>query len=133
MSNDVTEVKQEQAAELAVAEPTHGGPFYTPRVDIRESADELTLVADMPGVEADGVDINLENGELTLHGRVNPRHAGIGSLYSEYGIGDFHRAFRLSSEIDSARITANVKNGVLTVHLPKSDAAKPRKIEVHAG
>jgi len=132
MASDLNAPKQTQPTEAAPAEMTRGGPLFTPRVDITENEHQLTLIADMPGVEAGGVEIQFNNGELSLHGKVEPRHVGFPSLYSEYGVGDFHRIFRIGQEIDSTKIAAELKNGVLTVYLPKSEAVKPRKIEVLA-
>ena len=126
-------VKQPAHPDLATAEPTHGGAAFTPRVDILESDDELTLLADMPGVALDGVEINFENGELTLHGRVSARTAEGQPIYQEYEIGDFHRVFKIGSSINSSQISAQISDGVLSVHLPKADAIKPRKIHVTAG
>jgi len=104
--------------------------YYTPRVDIVESEDELTLFADMPGVRPEDVDIQLDNGELTLHGRCAPRPQGANCLVAEYGVGDFHRSFALGEAVDAGKITAELKQGVLTVHLPRSEAVKPKKITV---
>ena len=122
-------VKKEGSAESAVAERTRSGLTYTPRVDIAENADELTLFVDLPGVHPDGLDIRFQNGELSIHGKVEPRYQGE-YLYCEYGIGDFYRAFTISETIDAEHIGAELKNGVLTVHLPKSEAAKPKRITV---
>jgi HSP20 family protein len=124
--------KRESGTEVASAERTRGGPTYTPRVDIWESADELTLFADVPGVQPDGLDIRFENGELSIHGKVETRHEGD-YLYSEYGVGDFYRAFTIGEVVAGEHINAELKNGVLIVHLPKSEAVKPKRIEVKAG
>ncbi len=113
----------------AAAEGTHG-MLFTPRVDILETPDELLLCADMPGVRPADVDIRFENGELSLHGRCQPRQEQAGYLLNEYGVGDFYRAFSINETVDSDKITAELKNGVLTVHLPRSEAVKPRKIAV---
>ena len=126
-------VKQPAQADVAASEPTHGGAVFTPQVDILEFEDELTLQADMPGVELEGVDIHFENGELTLHGRVAPRDEGVQLMYREYDVGDFHRSFKIGSSIDSAKIAAQLADGVLTVHLPKNESVKPRKIQVTSG
>jgi HSP20 family molecular chaperone IbpA len=100
-------------------------------VDIVERADELTVHADMPGVESDDIDINFENGMLTIHGKVKQRQPeNTDFLLSEYGIGDFCRTFRVSEAIDSQGITAEYADGVLVLHLPKTEAVKPRKIAV---
>ncbi len=125
--------KKPAQADVATAEPMHGGPVFTPRVDIFESEDELTLQADMPGVDLDGIDIRFEHGELTLHGRVSPRDEGVQLMYQEYDVGDFHRSFKIGSWIDASKIAAQLADGILSVHLPKSDAAKPRRIQVSAG
>src|SRR5665213_3536856 len=112
----------------ARAERTRGGQAYRPHVDILESKDELVLVADMPGVKHDNIDINFEEHVLTIQGRVEPRYGErVDFLLYEYGVGDFYRTFRLSEEIDSTKIHAEHANGVLTVHLPKSEKTKPRK------
>ena len=87
----------------------------------------------MPGVSAGDVDIRFENGELSIHGKVKPRQAeSIRFLVSEYGLGDFYRTFRISEAIDPERITAEYRDGVLVLHLPKVEKAKPRKIAVKA-
>jgi HSP20 family molecular chaperone IbpA len=121
--------KQEQT-DVTAAERTRGGITYTPRIDIWESDDELVLFADMPGVDADNLDIQFENRELRIHGKVTPRHGSIDFLYGEYGIGDFYRTFTIGESIDADKISAELKAGVLTLHLPKTEAVKPRRIEV---
>lgn len=103
---------------------------YTPRVDILESENELVLIADLPGVKPGDVDIRFENGELSLHGHCPPRQNGVDYLLGEYGVGDFYRAFTISTDVDADRIAAELKNGVLTVHLPKSEKIKPKRIAV---
>jgi len=115
-------------------ERTRTGNLYRPLVDILEDKDELILVADLPGTRGDSIDINFEDGVLTIQGQVEPRyHPDQQFLLVEYGLGDFYRTFRVSEQIDSSRIHAQYADGVLTVHLPKVEAAKPRKIEVRAG
>ena len=122
---------EKRTARPMAAEPTHSGQVYMPAVDILERADELMIVADMPGVDAKTIDIRFENGMLTIHGRVNERtSANERVLMREYGVGDFRRAFEIGELIDSQRISAEYANGVLTLHLPKVAAARPRKIEV---
>jgi HSP20 family molecular chaperone IbpA len=116
------------------AEHTRTGPVYRPNVDILELPNELLVHADVPGLSGEDIDINFEDGALTLHGRVNSRQSdGTEFLSREYGVGDFYRTFRVSEEIDPAKITAECRDGVLTLHLPKSEAAKPRKIQVQTG
>lgn len=113
-------------------ERTHEGVLYTPRFDILENQDELVLFGDLPGVTKDALDVRFEKNELTIYGRVAPRQENAQCLYGEYGVGDFYRVFAVGEAIDSAGISAELKNGVLTVHLPKSEAVKPRRIEVKA-
>ena len=115
-----------------VAEETRQGPVYTPHVDIYEVEDELVLQADMPGVTGSEIDIRFEDGMLTVHGPVKPRHGEkTRFLAREYGVGDFRRTFKVTEMVDASRITAEYTAGVLTLHLPKVEAAKPRKISVN--
>ena len=124
--------KREQQNELATPERTRGGVAFTPRVDIVETADELLLYADLPGVRSEDLDVRFENGELILYGKCCVRNENANFLLTEYSVGDFYRAFSIGETIDSSRIDANLKNGVLTVHLPKTEKAKPKRIAVKA-
>jgi HSP20 family protein len=125
-------ITQNQAKDRseARAEATRGGVFFTPRVDIVETDSELTLFAEVPGVRPEDVDLRYEKGELLLHGRVQLRHDRQGMLLQEYEEGDFYRAFNISESIDASRISAECKNGLLTVHLPKVESVRPRQISV---
>ena len=116
--------------ENARPELTRGGLHFTPRGDICETDNELTLFAEVPGARPEDVDLHYEQGELTLRARVPPRAEGKRVLLQEYEEGDFYRAFNIHESIDASRISAECKNGVLTVHLPKAEAAKPRQISV---
>jgi len=89
-------------------------------------------VADMPGAGAGDVDVHYENGQLSIHGKVDPRQdeSNTNYLLHEYGVGDFHRTFQVGEGIDAARIAADMRNGVLTLHLPKAQEVLPRRIEV---
>lgn len=121
--------REKQTGEVTRPEDTYQAT-YVPRFDIWEGDDELRLYGDLPGVASGDVDIRFENNELTIHGKVSRRHEGIDFSYGEYGIGDFHRTFRIGESIDTDKISAEMNQGVLTVHLPKSEKAKPRRIEV---
>lgn len=126
-----TEATVKRPAEAARGEPTRAASYYRPNVDIVERQGELLIVADMPGVTADQLDIQLEDGVLTIHGRVPPRQADAPRfLLQEYGVGDFYRTFQVGEQVDAGRISAQYAEGVLTLHLPKVEAAKPRKINV---
>jgi HSP20 family protein len=116
----------------ARAEATRGGFFFTPRVDIVETEGELTLFAEVPGVRPEDVDLRYEKGELVLHARVKPCVNRQGLLLQEYEEGDFYRAFNISESIDASRISAECKNGLLTVHLPKAESVRPRQITVRS-
>ena len=101
-----------------------------PRVDILETDQAVVLLADLPGVKPSDVDVRFENGELTIHGRRTPSHAGKRRVLWEYEPAHYHREFRMSADVAGDRIEAELKNGVLTVRLPKAEAAKPRRIAV---
>ncbi|WP_442506005.1 Hsp20/alpha crystallin family protein [Novipirellula sp. SH528] len=104
---------------------------YVPRFDIWEGEEELLLYGDLPGVSVEDLDIRFENRELTIHGKVAARHEGE-FLIGEYGTGDFHRTFTVGESIDAEKISAEMKHGVLTLTLPKSEKVKPRRIKVQA-
>jgi len=124
-------------AEQVINEPDTGAAdnadasvVARPRVDILETEQEVLLLADLPGVQPNDVDIRFENGELTIHGRRTPSHVGKRRALWEYEPTHYHRAFRLNEDVAADRIEAELKNGVLRVRLPKAEAAKPRRIAV---
>jgi HSP20 family protein len=106
------------------------GSVSRPACDILETADELLLLADMPGVKSDDVDVRFENGELTIHGRRSNIRSDRRAILSEYEATHTHRTFRVTQDVAAERIHAELKNGLLTVHIPKAESAKPRKIAV---
>ncbi len=120
--------------EVTNPEQTRGGVFFTPLVDIYENDKELTLYADLPGVRPEDLSLRYEQGELVLHAKVRSRYQENerGFLLSEYEVGDFYRAFAIHESIDAGKISAEFKNGVLAVHLPKMAEAQPRQIAVQA-
>ena len=113
-------------------EAIKGGRFYRPYVDIIEKDNEYLVRADLPGTRADQIDVSYEQGLLTLHARVDQRQdpQKTNYLLREYGVGDFYRAFRIGEGIDAAGISAEYHDGVLTLHLPKAEEARPKKIQV---
>jgi len=134
MADNGSNVANKERAEVARPEATRGGGVYfTPRVDIFENDKELTLYAEVPGVRAEDADLHYEKGELLLHARVKPRHGQQPMLLQEYDEGDFYRAFSIHESIDAGKISAECKNGVLVVHLPKVEAVRPRQIQVKGG
>jgi HSP20 family molecular chaperone IbpA len=107
--------------------------YFVPATDIYETADELVLVADLPGVKADGLDVTLEDNILVI--RAKPREepkAGGDVLLQEFAAGECYRAFQLPADFDTTKVQATLKQGVLTLRLPKSERLKPRRIEVKA-
>ena len=128
-----TTVTKPTAQETASAERTRSGCCYRPNVDILEQDDELLVLADMPGAKSDTIDVNFEDGTLEIHAAVTPRQGdGQTCLLREYGVGDYYRSFQVSEAIDAGKISAEYADGVLTLHLPKTEAVKPRKIAVSA-
>lgn len=119
---------QQQAGEVTTPESTYQ-TTYVPRFDIWEGDDEFVMYGDLPGVTPENLDIRFENGELCVHGKVCSRHE-CEFIHGEYGIGDFYRTFSINEAIDAEKISAEMQNGVLILHLPKSEKARPRRIEV---
>jgi len=103
--------------------------MLTPPVDIFEIEDGLAVVVDLPGVDKEHVEINVDNNVLTIKGTLQYEEHGE-ALYSEFELRSFYRQFELSDEIDQEKIRADMKNGVLTIRLPKAEKAKPRRIKV---
>jgi HSP20 family protein len=121
------------AEEVSQAEHTRAGTYYRPNVDILERPDELVVLADIPGATGEDVDIHFEDGTLSLLAKVKPRQPDQTDFpVREYGVGDYYRTFRVSEAIDPSKIAAEYADGVLTLHLPKAEAARPRKIQVKA-
>jgi len=110
--------------------PETRGVTVTPQVDILEREDELVLHADLPGVAPGDVDVRFENGELTVHGKRSPLNAGKPREGAEPEVTNYFRSFRVSEQIAADKIEAGLRNGVLTLRLPKVEAVKPRRIAV---
>jgi HSP20 family molecular chaperone IbpA len=120
--------KQEVAG---TAEQTRPGPVFIPPVDIFENENAITLLADMPGVAPDDVNIDVRENTLTLAGEIKPfENADESDILIEYDIGQYYRQFTLPELVDQDKIDAQLKDGVLTLVLPKAEAAKPKKIEI---
>jgi HSP20 family protein len=103
----------------------------SPRVDVYENANELLVLADVPGATKDKVTVHIDKGQLTLEARREPALRGT-ALESEYRAVDYHRVFAVPQGIDASKIEATLNAGVLKVRLPKSEALKPRRIEIKA-
>jgi HSP20 family molecular chaperone IbpA len=128
------ELEPRTKQELTGAETTRPGRTYSPTVDIFETDDAITVLADMPGVRADGLSIDLHEDILTIDGRVANDVEGNDErvLMREYATGGYRREFRVTNLIDRDRIDASLRDGVLKLVLPKAEAARPRRIEVRA-
>ncbi|GBC62349.1 heat-shock protein Hsp20 [Desulfonema ishimotonii] len=115
-------------------EPTKPGPAFVPAVDIFETDSGITLIADMPGVKAEDLDIDLREDVLTLSGAVlPPEEPAEQEVFREYNTGTYFRQFSLSEVIDQEKIDAQLRDGILRLTLPKMEKATPRKIKVSAG
>jgi len=126
-------VKEKQAV-ATPAEQTKPGPVFTPSVDIFETEKAITLMADMPGVKAEDLNVDLRDDTLTLTGEVNPSVKTPGEkVYQEYETGRYYRQFSLSEVIAQEKIDAQLQDGVLRLTLPKVEKATPRRIEVKVG
>ncbi len=130
-------------AQPQAANPSQGNPnprrpqpvaqpvTQTPPIDIHEEPEGLVLEADLPGVSEDLVTVQIEENVLTLHARNKSRlPEGVRALHEEFAVADFHRSFILSDEVDRDRISAELKNGVLRLVLPKAERVKTRRIEI---
>ncbi|MGD2039193.1 MAG: Hsp20/alpha crystallin family protein [Anaerolineae bacterium] len=130
---EVQDTEKQEVEEMG-AERTRDRLAFVPRVDIYETDEAIHVVADMPGVDENSLDIMLEKSVLTINGYVEPVKPEDHTLaHAEYRVGDYERAFTLSDQIDQEKIEATVKDGVLRLVLPKITEARQRKIPITAG
>jgi HSP20 family protein len=122
-----TNVRAAGEKTLATREDTR---YIAPPVDIYETHDAIVVVADLPGVNSDDVDVRIEDGILTIKGKAD-YDPPAELLRGEFTLQGYFRQFQLSDEVDQSRISAESKNGVLTIHLPKAEKSKPRQIKVN--
>lgn len=125
----MTTGKDVATRETTMPDSQHEVYTVTPLVDIYENEDEILLYADMPGVEKEKVRINIDNGKLSLSG-VRTIAASGAAAWSEFGDVEFQRTFSVPQSIDVNKVNAELKDGVLKLHLPKAETAKPRQIEI---
>jgi len=134
MTDKTLDVEKQEITSTEDTERTRECRCFTPRADIYEVDDQIVIVADVPGADEKSIELSLEKNILTLNAYVDPIiPEGYAMSLAEYEVGDFQRSFRLSDEIDREKIQATVKDGVLRLYLPKSGAARMRKIAVKAG
>jgi HSP20 family protein len=126
------ELQVQQKRELEKKrETTIPARVFLPNADISETDDALNVVLEMPGVEKNSVEVRVEDGVLKIDGRLDfSKYQGLQPLYTEYNVGHYSRSFRLSNKIDQNKIGAELKDGVLSLVLPKVEEAKPRTIQV---
>ena len=127
------EIATKEKQQVQGQEKTRAGRFFLPEVDIQELNDSLKLFADMPGVKQSDVEVTLDKGILTIVGSLSTEvYQKLTPLYTEYNVGNYFRQFELNEDIDAQRINASMRDGVLELTLPKSERARPRRIEVNA-
>ncbi|MCB9565781.1 MAG: Hsp20/alpha crystallin family protein [Myxococcales bacterium] len=119
-----------QRSEEAIAEETSGRPTVAPAVDIYENAAGYLVLADLPGVRGDAIDVRFEEGELRLSARRDLDDEG--AVAAEFRAVEFRRIFKIPEDVDAGAIEADFQGGVLHLRLPKAKAAQPRKINVRA-
>jgi HSP20 family molecular chaperone IbpA len=130
MAQQELQVQQKREVEKK-QESTAPARTYLPTTDIFETQQALTVVMEMPGVDNQNVQVTVENDILSVNGRIDfSKYEGLQPVYTEYNVGHYARSFQLSSKIDQGKITADLKDGVITLTLPKAEEAKPRKITV---
>ena len=130
MAAQELQVQQKREVEKK-QESTIPARVFLPVTDIFETDQALTVVMEMPGVSKESVDVGVENDVVTVGGRIDfSKYDGLQPLYTEYNIGNFSRSFQVSSTIDQAGIKAELKDGLMTLVLPKTEKAKPRRITV---
>lgn len=129
---DPQELQVQQKRELEKKpEGTIPGRVFVPVTDIFETPQALTVVLEMPGVDRDSIEASVENDIVTIEGRIDfGKYEGMQPVYTEYNVGHYARSFQISNKVDQSKISAEVKDGVVTLILPKAEQAKPRKIKV---
>ena len=130
MADQEVQVQQKREVEKK-QESTIPLRSFLPVADIFETDQALKVVVEMPGVAKENVDVGVENDVLTITGRIElSKYEGLQPVYTEYNIGNYSRSFQISSKIDQDGIKAELKEGVMTVVLPKSEKAKARRISI---
>ncbi|HEY1127790.1 MAG TPA: Hsp20/alpha crystallin family protein [Roseateles sp.] len=130
MSKEIIQNDKQQATLNSAANER----AVAPAVDVFEDETGITLLADMPGVPRDQLELHVEGDTLLIEGRVQPQTpSGLEAIYAELRVPRWRRSFTLSRELDTSKVDANLKDGVLTLRIPKQAHAQPRRIAVNAG
>jgi HSP20 family protein len=124
------QVQQKREVEKKT-EGTIPSRVFVPVTDIFEMPEALTVVLEMPGVDRNSIEANVENDMVTIEGRIDfTKYQGMQPIYTEYNVGHYARSFQISNKIDQGKISAEMKDGVVTLVLPKAEQAKSRRIKV---
>jgi HSP20 family protein len=124
------QVQQKREVEKKT-EGTTPGRAFVPVTDIFETPEALTVVLEMPGVDRNSIEANVEDDIVTIEGRIDfSKYEGMQPVYTEYNVGHYARSFQISNKVDQSKISAQMKDGVVTIVLPIAEQAKPRKIQV---
>ncbi len=129
---DSQELQVQQKREVEKkTEGTTPARVFVPVTDIFETPEALTVVLEMPGVDRNSIEASVEKDVVTIEGRIDfTKYDGMQPVYTEYNVGHYARSFEISDKIDQSKISAEMKDGVVTLVLPKAEQAKPRKIQV---
>ena len=128
--NQELQVQQKREVDKKT-EGTVPGRTFVPMTDIFETADALTVVLEMPGVDRNSIEASVEDDVVTIEGRIDhSKYEGMHPVYTEYNVGHYARSFQISNSIDQSKISAQMKDGVVTIVLPKAEQTKPRKIQI---
>ena len=123
--------ERNEVSKTTEQQPARNGASLMPPVDVVEDASGITLFADLPGVPKDKLNLQVESDMLTIEGDVAiATPEGLEASYAEVGLPRYRRVFTLSKELDVGKVTAELANGVLKLHIPKAEHAKPRRIEI---
>jgi len=130
--SDTQELQIQQKREVEKkTEGTTPGRLFVPVTDIFETPEALTVVLEMPGVDRDSIEANVENNVVTIRGRIDfSKYEGMQPVYTEYIVGHYVRSFEISNQYDQSKISAQMKDGVVTIVLPKAEHTKPRRIQI---
>jgi len=132
-TSPTSQASQAEATGSPANQTSPGGRTFQPAIDLVETAQEYLIHADVPGATAESIDVQFDDGVLTLRASVPPRNGEPERFrVREYQVGGYERSFRVSPEVDASKIAARFKHGVVTITLPKAEASKPRRIAVES-
>lgn len=121
---------KKQEIDVTRGEPTREGRYFTFAADIVENDEAVTVIADLPGVAPNAIEVDVRDNVLTIMGRVDEPPSGWRPIHAEYEVGGYLRQFNVGPAIDQEKISATMRDGVLTLMLRKAERLRPRKIEI---